>query len=284
MRRKCIVTGTDGFIGTNLLKQLLFDGWDVVSTISNPWKQPFENDLSGIDVVFHIGANSNTLETNIDNIMFTNYQYTKDIVDIASVYGTRVVYASSAAIYGDDIKKSAMHDGSMLELFDKPQNLYAWTKLLGEDYGRARLESFTSLRYFNVYGPGEHNKGGMASMAWHAWNTPSKSISLFKGKPQRDFVYIKDVVSATIAAADAPGGIYHVGTSTAESFENLVTGMGVSYDYLNPAIPKPVGYQTYTRCDSNLWVPGWEPKYSVETGTADYVNNLKYSEEYKNVC
>lgn len=283
MRRKCIVTGTDGFIGSNLLKQLLIDGWDVVHKISNPWKEPFVSDLSGIDVIFHIGANSNTLETDLDNIMFANYQYTKDIVDMAVIYGTKVVYASSAAIYGDDIKASDMHDGTMLELFDRPQNLYAWTKLLGEDYGRARLESFSSLRYFNVYGPGEHKKGRMASMAWHAWSSKTGNISLFEGKPKRDFVYVKDVVSATIAAADAIGGVYHVGTSRAETFETLVTGMGVSYDYNTPAVKKPAGYQTYTRCDSNCWVPGWEPIYTVETGTADYVNHLKYSEEYKDV-
>lgn len=283
MRRKCIVTGTNGFIGSNLLKQLYLDNWDVVSVVENPWATPFTHELAGVDVIFHIGANSNTLEDNLGTIMFENYQYTKDIVDMAALYDTKVVYASSAAIYGDDIAKSDMHDNYMLELFDAPQNLYAWTKLLGEDYGFARLNSFVSLRYFNVYGPGEHKKGRMASMAWHAWTAQPGKISLFEGKPTRDFVYIKDVVSATIAAADAPRGTYHVGTSVSESFESLVSGMGTEYDYASPKTKKPKGYQEYTRCDANQWVPGWEPKYDVAHGTADYVEQLKYSEEYKDV-
>ena len=280
MKRKCIVTGTDGFIGSNLLKKLWFDGWDVVETISDP-KTPFVSDLSGIDVVFHIGANSNTLESDLSKIMYENYQYTKDIVDVASYSGTKVVYASSAAIYGHDIENSNMSDGTLLELFDAPQNMYAWSKLLGEDYGRARLESFTSLRYFNVYGPGEFRKGRMASMAWHAWRSQPNPISLFEGKPRRDFIYVKDVVSATIAAADAPPSIYHVGTGYADTFENLVEGMGTKYDYLEPSTPKPAGYQEYTRCDVNMWVPGWTPDYNVVTGTQDYVETILFSEEYK---
>tara|TARA_B100002019_G_scaffold256439_1_gene239829 strand:- start:3544 stop:4398 length:855 start_codon:yes stop_codon:yes gene_type:complete len=284
MKRRCIITGTDGFIGHNLLKQLLLDGWDVVRKIPTS-DQPFSNDLCGIDVVFHIGANSNTLETDLSKIMFQNYQYTKDIVDMAEYYGsTKVVYASSAAIYGDDIANSNMPDGTLLELFDRPNNIYAWTKLLGEDYGRARLNNFVSLRYFNVYGPGEHKKGRMASMAWHAWKKQPDKISLFEGKPRRDFVYIKDVVSATIAAADSPGGIYHVGTGRAETFESLVTGMGTEYDYLDPDTKKPKGYQEYTRCDTNCWLPEWSPKYDVTSGTADYVENLKFNKEYKDVC
>ena len=284
MRRKCIVTGTKGFIGSNLYKQLLLEGWDVVEKIDSPYYDSFPSNLSGIDVVFHIGANSNTLESDLNKIMYQNYSTTKHIIDAAHLYGTKVVYASSAAIYGDDIKASDMHDGSMLELFDRPQNLYAWSKLLAEDYGRACLtNNFVGLRYFNVYGPGEHMKGRMASMAWHAWKTQPEEISLFEGKPKRDFVYVKDVVSATIAAADSLSGIYHVGTGVAETFENLVTGMGTSYNYLPAEIKKPKGYQEYTRCDPNMWIRGWEPKYDVKTGTSDYVTVLKYSEEYKNV-
>ena len=284
MKRKCIVTGTKGFIGSNLYKQLLLEGWDVVEKIDSPYSDSFPSNLSGIDVVFHIGANSNTLESDLNKIMYENYSTTKHIIESAHLFGTKVVYASSAAIYGDDIENSNMPDGYLLELFDRPKNLYAWSKLLAEDYGRACLtNNFVSLRYFNVYGPGEHKKGRMASMAWHAWKKQPGEISLFEGKPRRDFVYVKDVVSATIAAADSLSGVYHVGTGVAETFENLVTGMGTSYNYLPADIEKPKGYQEYTRCDPNMWLRNWKPKYDVAAGTEDYVQTLKYSEEYKNV-
>lgn len=282
MRRKCIVTGAKGFIGRNLLTQLLKDGWDVVTTVNSP-EEDIPTDLGGVDVIFHIGANSNTLEMDTNSIMNSNYSFTKYVVDLACMYGTKVVYASSAAIYGKDNEASNIleEDGSerLLEMFDRPENLYAWTKLLGEHYGLARLESFVALRYFNVYGPGEHEKGRMASMAWHAWKAQPNEISLYEGKPRRDFVYVKDVVSATIAAADTLGGVYQVGTGIANTFESLVSGMGATYNYLAPSTPKPDGYQSYTRSDSNLWVPNWQPKYTLEQGTADYVNHIKFSGE-----
>ena len=180
--------------------------------------------------------------------------YTRDLVDMAAAHGTKVVFASSAAVYGLD------HDTGA-----RPANLYAWSKLLCEDYGQARLQSMVCLRYFNVYGPGEGHKKRMASMAWHAYQKKRAGIkiALFQGKPKRDFVYIKDVVSATIAAADVPGGIYEVGTGVAETFESLVEGMGASYNYMSDSTLMPDAYQMYTRSFEKRWVPNWAPQYDL---------------------
>ena len=273
MKRKAIVTGHKGFIGQNLLRELKSQGWDIVAT-SDRRDASFTgfppHDFSGVDVVFHIGANSSTVDTDVNSVLNTNYTYTRDLVDMAAAHGTKVVFASSAAVYGLD------HDSCG---GPAPANLYAWSKLLCEDYGHARLESMVSLRYFNVYGPGEGHKKRMASMAWHAYwkKHHGTKISLFKDKPKRDFIYIKDVVSATIAAADVPGGVYEVGTGVAETFESLVEGMGASYDYMSDSALKPDAYQMYTKSFEDRWVPGWSPKHDLQTGTADYVNYLNYS-------
>ena len=90
-----------------------------------------------------------------------------------------------------------------------PQNLYAWSKLITEDYGRALYpEGITSLRYFNVYGPHEDHKGKMASVGYQAYITDG-DYKLFHKDPKRDFVYVKDVVSTNIVAMDSEPGIYN---------------------------------------------------------------------------
>ena len=95
---------------------------------------------------------------------------------------------------------------------------------------------------------------------------------LFPGKPRRDFVYIKDVASATVLAAtndDIPNGSYDVGTGEARLFEDICDIIKIPYTYVDKnLIPK--FYQYYTCADTNKFLPGWKPKYNLETGIADY--------------
>ena len=145
---------------------------------------------------------------------------------------------------------------------------------IAEKYGVAKVSKFVGLRYFNVYGPGEQNKGKMASVAFQSHRLGK--FKLFPGNPKRDFVYIKDVVSATLYPIfnDVLPGVYEVGSGTARTFEDVLDLMGVKYDYRDKEdIPK--GYQFYTKANKNEFMDGWEPIYNLEKGLTEYREYLE---------
>ena len=117
------------------------------------------------DAVFHVGACSDTLETNVDYMMTRNYESTKIIMDWCVKNNKPMIYSSSAANYGTN------------NLY--PSNLYGWSKYVGEGY--VISNGGIALRYFNVYGPGEEDKGKMASVAYQMFikNTKGEKITLF---------------------------------------------------------------------------------------------------------
>ena len=132
-----------------------------------------------------------------------------------------------------------------------------------------------ALRYFNVYGPGEHNKGRMASVAYQMDQKfkSGDSINLFPGKPTRDFVYVKDVVSANVHALEdyssLRGNYYEVGSGESRPFEDVLGSLGIPFTY-HPEESIPEGYQFFTMSDSTKWMPGWSPKWNLERGLSDY--------------
>ena len=216
------------------------------------------------DAVFHVGACSDTLETNVDYMMTRNYESTKIIMDWCIKNNKPMIYSSSAANYGTN------------NLY--PSNLYGWSKYVGEGY--VISNGGIALRYFNVYGPGEEDKGKMASVAYQMFikNVKGEKIVLFPKKPQRDFVYIKDIVSANIHALEnyeeLGGKYYEVGSGTARTFEDVLNNMGIEYDYTSEDVI-PNGYQFYTCSDKNKWMSGWESTWSLESGIKDYCEYLK---------
>ena len=123
-------------------------------TIKN-WKAHLYNMVKQSDYVLHVGAISDTSLQDSKEMFFYNYTVTKLIVDYASTLGIRVIYSSSAANYG-------LGDGV-------PNNIYGWSKLAAEDYGIKSDCDFIALRYFNVYGPGEEDKGKMASIGYQCY-------------------------------------------------------------------------------------------------------------------
>mgnify|MGYP000722028355 FL=1 len=145
---KAAITGYRGFIGRRLLS--FFDL--SVGIEEGHTKDELYQTLSDFkpDVVFHIGACSDTLVSDVNYIMQTNYISTKWISDWCYDNKVKLIYASSASVYGTN--------------GDNPTNLYGWSKLLGEDY--VINKGGIALRYFNVYGPGEEHKGKMASMIY----------------------------------------------------------------------------------------------------------------------
>lgn len=242
-----LITGTKGFIGGTLKKY--FDNpleLNEDTPITREWLDEHKP-----QAVFHVGACSNTLETDVNYIMLTNYESTRIISDWCYDNNVPLIYSSSAACYGNN----GLH----------PSNLYGWSKYVGEQYVLSR--GGIALRYYNVYGPGEEHKGRMASMAYQMMK--AGETKLFPGEPKRDFIYVDDVVFANLHALAhydvLSGKKYDVGLGEAHSFEYIADVLEIPYTYHNSsAIPK--GYQFYTCSNPRWWMPGWAPQYSLKTG------------------
>ena len=257
---KALLTGYKGFIGKALEKRLS-EIYDVVYCfdIEDCWDSKLDEALIDSDVVFHVGAISDTSLQDAKEMMTYNYSFSKTLFTLCKAMKKKVIYSSSAACYGDGIHSRT------------PLNIYGWSKLIAEDFGMAKCDDFVALRYFNVYGPGECHKGKMASVANQAYK--KGKFRIFQGKPQRDFVYIDDVVDANIAAIEAPKGVYEVGSGEARTFEEVLELMDVSYMYHHKR-NTPKWYQFFTESESENWIPNWKPKYNIEKGLKKYKEYL----------
>lgn len=258
-------------------------------------------DRAGVTAVLHMGAISSTTETNWDLLLDNNVEYSKDIIRWCQSNNVRCVYASSGATYGDGSKGySDNHD-----LFDelKPLNLYGRSKLLVDIWARdgGFLESAAGVRYFNVFGPNEYHKEGMASVPFKKFAQMQDKgyIELFQsnnpeykdGEQMRDFVYIKDAVKATLWLMDHSevNGVFNVGTGKARSWNDVAeamfasTGKKPSIKYI--PMPKNLAnqYQNFTEADiSKLRAAGYtEPMTGLEDAISDYIKN--YLQEHKHL-
>lgn len=264
MLEKIIITGTFGFIGSNIKKEfrsrfeIIQINEDIFQTAN--WREEVSRFfLRDIKAVFHVGACSNTLESDVNYMMLVNYEFTKHLSNLCALKKTPLVYSSSAANYGTN--------------GEYPANLYGWSKYAAEDYVVSK--GGIGLRYFNVYGPGEENKGKMSSVAYQtsAAHKEGKEIKLFPKKPRRDFVYVKDVISANVYALEnyllLKGKYYEVGSGEARSFEDVLNVLEIPFIY-HPEKSIPVGYQFFTMSDDTKWMPGWSPEWNLERGLSDY--------------
>lgn len=264
------ITGMDGFIGSNLgkeLKKVFNEVRSIEETIFDipDWKEYLLDILNFYkpQAIFHVGACSDTLETDVNYMMIRNYESTKVLVDWCISNQKPIVYSSSAANYGIGGKY--------------PSNLYGWSKYAAEDY--VITNGGIALRYFNVYGPGEEHKDKMASVAYQMYMKHKKGeeIKLFPKEPKRDFVYVKDVVSANLYALKNHYKLakkyYDVGVGEAKTFEYILDTLEIPYSYTTEnEIPK--GYQFFTQSSQKKWMKGWKPKYNVETGLKEYKEYL----------
>jgi ADP-L-glycero-D-manno-heptose 6-epimerase len=250
---RAVVTGAAGFIGSNLILGLNRLGIDDVIAVDDLTEgHKFRNLRDGsisdyfdreqfyglferralgkVDVVFHQGACSDTMEHNGRFMMDTNYRSSKMLLDACIRDRTRLLYASSAAVYGSS---TVFREQPAHEL---PLNIYGYSKLLFDQVVRRHLPGapiqIAGLRYFNVYGPREQHKNRMASVAFHHFNEfrSSGRVALFgeyggygPGNQQRDFVYVADVVAVNLWFLEHPGasGIFNVGTGSARPFNDV---------------------------------------------------------------
>jgi len=255
-----IVTGGAGLIGSNLVEALNARGvTDILVTdhLNHPLKEKnlsrlryaryldreaFRAALRAGEIappktLFHLGACSSTTETNQAYLDDNNTGTTRELCEWCLAHGTRFIYASSAATYGDGEKGYCDDDAVTPTL--KPLNLYGWSKqkfdLIALDKGW--LKQIVGLKYFNVFGPGEGHKGEMRSVVHKAFHQIREqgSFSLFRshrpdytdGGQVRDFVYVKDAVAVTLFFHDHPdvSGLFNCGTGKARSWLDLLTAV-----------------------------------------------------------
>ena len=267
--KRAIVTGSNGFIGKNLIEEIKND-FEILEInedifINEDWTNILLSKINKFspDVIFHIGACSDTLEQDVNYMMTRNYESTRIMSDYCYVYNCKMIYSSSAANYGTN------------NLY--PSNLYGWSKYVAEKH--VIQNGGVALRYFNVYGPHEDHKGKMSSVAYQmvTKQKEGQEIKLFPLRPTRDFVYVKDVVSANIYAminyGENSGDYYEVGSGESRPFEDVLNILNIDYTYHTEDVI-PVGYQFNTRSNPRSWMFEWGPEYNLEKGLEDYLGYL----------
>lgn len=312
-----VVTGAAGFIGSVLVWKLNTLGrqdiWAVDQNLDHPSKQDnlrkrnLDEEIESFDflpklesgewggkitAVFHLGACSDTTETNREFLKKNNTEYTNRLIDWCVKRGVYIAYASSAATYGDGELGYSDDDGLTPKL--KPLNLYGQSKLDTDIWvlKNKLQDKVTGFRYFNVYGPNEYHKGGMRSLAQKGFEQirDTGKLKLFKsyrkeyadGGQKRDFIYVKDAVDAMLWFYENPKvkGIFNLGTGRAQSWNDLANalfkamGKPAAIEYVDMPDNLKNQYQYFTEADlSKLRKAGCPVRFRpVEEGVADYVS------------
>jgi len=235
------------------------------------------------DYIFHQAAISDTTVQEQDLMIKTNVNAYENLLKIAIKHKANMIYASSAATYGDSNRFEVG--------YESPNNAYGFSKVMMDNITYKYLNdgvdiSIVGLKYFNVYGPREFFKNKTASMVVQFGHQILRGDTpkLFEGSDKilRDFIYIEDVIQANIKACKPKkSGIYNVGTGEARSFEDIVNILQkeLNIDNGKEYIPNPFigSYQFFTQANikttrKNL---GYEPKYSLEEGIKAYIPEIK---------
>jgi ADP-L-glycero-D-manno-heptose 6-epimerase len=325
-----VVTGGAGFIGSNLVAELCARGREVVVVDwlrqDERWRNLARHDIADVvlpeglpqwlerhgaevEAVLHMGANSSTTETDIDLLVRQNIRSTLDLVDWCTAHAKRLIYASSAATYGDGA--GGFDDDPATSALAKllPLNAYGWSKHLIDrriaglrERGAALPPQCVGLKFFNVYGPNEYHKGTMQSVV--ARNFPAvrrgEPLRLFRserpdypdGGQVRDFIYVKDCVQVMLWLLDSPqvSGLYNVGTGVARSWLDLARALfsaaqqpeAIEFIDMPAALAGKYQYYTEARMD-RLRLAGYaQPFTTLEAGVGDYVGGyLSRSDPYR---
>ncbi len=319
---RIVVTGAAGFIGGQLLRTLQgLHASSELLAVDHPLKpamgpaaeafggvrflshtQFLEALTAGIlrpELIFHLGACSSTTETDWNYLADNNLAYSQKLWNWAAAHGARLLYASSAATYGDG--ENGFDDSLDLTRLC-PLNLYGKSKhdfdLWIEEQQHQRVPQpvqSVGFKFFNVFGPGEGHKGRMASMVWHGYHQILKggTVRLFEshrpdythGGQLRDFIYVKDVVRVMLSFAERRevSGLFNLGTGQARSFRDLIeatfaaSGRPASIEY----IPMPEDlrgrYQYFTQATMTKTARAgvvYQPT-RLEDAVADYVAWLR---------
>jgi ADP-L-glycero-D-manno-heptose 6-epimerase len=318
-----IVTGAAGFIGSCLVSRLNKAGYDNIVVVDDFSKTEKAKNLEGktmaakigrkdfiqwlhdfgteVEMIFHIGARTDTTE--FDKAIFDelNVDYSKAVWNACVQFNIPLVYASSAATYG--LGEFGYSDDPALIPSLKPLNPYGDSK---NDFDKWVLTQtkqppfWAGLKFFNVYGPNEYHKGRMASVIFHAFRQINEAggMKLFRshnpaytdGGQLRDFIYVKDVVEVCLFLMEKKpnSGIYNLGSGKARTFldlaKNTFKNMGKEENvtFIDTPIDIRDKYQYFTEADmSKMLAAGYIGGFhTLEEGVRDYVQNFLIGEKY----
>lgn len=321
-----VVTGGAGFIGSNLLAAL--EGMDDLVVVDrlgggDAWRNLAKRELADVltpeeffpwlegrgdqvQAIFHMGAISATTETDVDRIVRNNVRLSLDLFRWCGSAKVRLIYASSAATYGDGSEGFSDDDSieSLARL--RPLNAYGWSKhMVDRRFARVLREGGSlppqcvGLKFFNVYGPNEYHKGSMRSVVHqlHPNILAGEAARLFRshhpdysdGGQLRDFIYVKDVVDVMLWLFENPEvqGLFNVGTGQARSFADLATAVfdalerAPRFDFIDTPLEIRDKYQYFTQAEmGKLRAAGYDKPFTpLEEGVKDYVCNYLESED-----
>ena len=309
-----IITGGAGFIGSNLVNKLVSkSNYEIVSVDHNNEKNKnyflndnfkkilpedleifIKNNKKKIIAIVHLGAITSTTEKNLDLIIKNNLELSIFLWSWCKKNNKRLIYASSAATYGDgsNLFDDREDDQYLSKL--NPLNLYGWSKHIFDRLINKKKEQpsqIVGLKFFNVYGPNENHKGSMKSIVLKIHQTISKGmdVKLFKshnenykdGEQLRDFIYVKDVVSIIEWFIDNPklNGLFNVGTGVPRSFNDIAKAVFSNSNkrekitYIDTPTEIRNQYQYFTKANiKKLRGSGYlKDFFSLEDGIKDYI-------------
>lgn len=319
-----IVTGGSGFIGSALVAGLNARGIsdilivDILGT-DEKWKNlrrlEFADYLQAdnfleiitagrfalpVDAVFHLGACSSTTETDASYLIKNNFDYSKAVAAFALDKKARLIYASSAATYGDGSKGFSDDESKLPDL--QPLNMYGFSKQMFDLWALRRgfLKKIAGLKYFNVFGPNEYHKADMRSFVLKGFQQIQQTgrVRLFKshnpqyadGRQMRDFLYVKDAVDMTLFFLDnkKANGVFNIGAGSPRTWLDLANalfaalGKESSIEFIDMPPAVRAQYQYFTNADiTKLRKAGFNKQITpLETAVADYVQNYLIPNNY----
>lgn len=318
-----VITGAAGFIAsylTGYLNQLGYTNLYLADDFTKPakWKNlegkqfseqiPRENyfdwlkkNQKKVQYVFHLGARTDTTEMDYEVHRKLNLEYSKLVWQNCTQFGIPLVYASSAATYGNGENGYTDSHDVVNKLL--PLNPYGLSKNQFDEWALQQTETppfWAGLKFFNVYGPNEYHKGRMASVILHAYRqiTEKGEVNLFRshhpeyrdGEQKRDFIYVADVANICnwLMQNQPASGLYNTGTGIARTFKDLVTGifnalgLPVRINFIDTPADIRDKYQYFTEADMHkLLHAGYNtPFHSLEAGIENYVNEYLKTNRY----
>lgn len=318
-----IITGAAGFIGSCLAGHMNRQGREDIVLVDDHSRPEKASNLSGkrfivkmdrelfphtlaaqadqIEAVLHIGARTDTTEQDVALLDRLNTTYSKQVWEFCTAFQIPLIYASSAATYGDGSK--GYSDAPERTPGLEPLNPYGRSKQLFDEWVLQQEHTppfWTGLKFFNVYGPNEYHKGRMASVIFHAFRQISETgqVKLFRshkpgyadGYQLRDFIYVEDVVRVIswLMENRPASGIYNLGTGQARAFYDLAKATASAMnkelvvDWID--IPEDIRdtYQYFTEADMNkLRLAGYRDVFhSLEDGIGDYIQQYLIPGKY----
>lgn len=318
-----VITGAAGFIGSFLAGYLnhlgytnliLVDDFSVEKKAANIADKKYlqlvhresffdwmRTETYGVKYIFHLGARTDTTEMDYAVHKKWNLDYSKSVWELCVQKGIALVYASSAATYGNG--EHGYNDDHDIVTQLAPLNPYGVSK---NEFDIWALQQTTQppfwagLKFFNVFGPNEYHKARMASVIFHAFNSirDTGTVRLFRshnpnykdGEQIRDFIYVKDVVSICVwlMQNQPASGLYNTGTGKARTFNDLVKAIFAALNkpesiyYVDTPLDIRDKYQYFTEANMDkLKAAGYTNDfYSLEEGVKEYVQQFLMEGKY----